>query len=46
MENTAKFVTRHLNDDTTRLILDRKKYEDIDMDLVVNCIESRRKLKG
>ena len=46
MKNTAEFVTRHLNDDTTRLILDRKKYEDIDMDLVVNCIESRRKLKG
>ena len=46
MKNTAEFVTRHLNDDTARLILDRKKYEDIDMDLVVNCIESRRKLKG
>ena len=46
MKNTAEFVTRHLNDDTTRLILDRKKYEDIDMDLAVNCIESRRKLKG
>ena len=46
MKNTAEFVTIHLNDDTTRLILDRKKYEDIDMDLAVNCIESRRKLKG
>ena len=46
MKNTAEFVTRHLNDDTARLILDRKKYEDIDMDLAVNCIESRRKLKG
>ena len=29
MKNTAEFVTIHLNDDTTRLILDRKKYEDI-----------------
>ena len=46
MENLLKFVTEHLNDDCTRLILDRKKYPEIDMDLAVACIESRRKLKG
>ncbi len=46
MERIAEFVRRHISDDTTRLILDRKKWPEIDMDLVVNCIESRRKLKG
>lgn len=42
----ARFVQEHLNDDTARLILDRAKWPDIDIDLAVNCIESRRKLKG
>ncbi len=46
MENLADFVHGHGNDDTTRLILDRNKWPDIDMDLAVNCIESRRKLRG
>ncbi len=46
MEKLADFVHGHGNDDTTRLILDRKKWPDIDMDLAVNCIESRRKLRG
>ncbi len=46
MEKLADFVHVHGNDDTTRLILDRKKWPDIDMDLAVNCIESRRKLRG
>ena len=46
MENLFEFVSIHLNDDSTRLILDRKKYPEIDMDLAVACIESRRKLKG
>ena len=35
-----------MSDDLTRLILDRKKWPDIDMDLAVSCIQSRRKLKG
>ena len=35
-----------MSDDITRLILDRKKWPDIDMDLAVSCISSRRKLKG
>ena len=42
----ARFVQEHLNDDTARLILDRSKWPEIDIDLAVNCIESRRKLKG
>ena len=46
MERLTEFVIKHLNDDTSRLILDRGKYPDIDIDLAVSCIESRRKLKG
>ena len=46
MKNLTEFVIKHLNDDTTRLILDRGKYPEIDMDLAVACIESRRKLRG
>ncbi len=46
MEKTADFVHGHGNDDTTRLILDKAKWPDIDMELAVNCIESRRKLRG
>ena len=42
----AQFVQEHLGDDTARLILDRAKWPEIDIDLAVNCIESRRKLKG
>ena len=46
MKDLTEFVICHLNDDTSRLILDRGKYPRIDMDLAVTCIESRRKLKG
>ena len=46
MEKLTSFVSEHINDDTTRLILDRAKWPEVDMDLAVNCIESRRKLKG
>ncbi len=46
MEQLTAFVQAHLTDDTTRLILDRGKWPGIDMDLAVNCIESRRKLRG
>ncbi len=45
MDILAEFVHVHGNDDTTRLILDRAKWPEIDMDLAVNCIESRRKLR-
>ena len=46
MEKLTAFVQEHIGDDLTRLILDRKKWPDIDMDLAVSCIQSRRKLKG
>ena len=46
MEKLLQFVADHQGDDVSRLILDRNKYPDIDIDLAVNCIESRRKLKG
>ena len=46
MERLTAFVSEHLNDDTTRLIMSRAKWPEIDMDLAVSCIESRRKLKG
>lgn len=46
MQRLAEFVRTHISDDTARLILDRAKWPDIDMDIAVNCIESRRKLRG
>lgn len=46
MKELAEFVTGHLSDDTTRLLLNRAKWPYIDMELAVNCIESRRKLRS
>ena len=46
MEKLTAFVSQHLSEDTARLILNRDKWPEIDMDLAVNCIESRRKLRG
>ena len=46
MEKLTAFVSEHIGDDTTRLIMNRAKWPEIDIDLAVNCIESRRKLKG
>ncbi|MBO5709059.1 MAG: SAM-dependent methyltransferase [Bacteroidales bacterium] len=46
MNKLTSFVSQHMSDDTTRLILDRNKWPDIDVDMAVNCIESRRKLRG
>lgn len=46
MDKLLDFISEHLADDTTRLILDKSKWPGIDMETVVNCIESRRKLKG
>ncbi len=46
MEKLTGFVAEHLNDNLTRLILDRARWPEIDMDLALSCIESRRKLKG
>lgn len=41
-----KFVTEHLNDDVARLVLDRARWSEVDIDLAVACIESRRKLRN
>lgn len=46
MELLTKFVMDHMSDDTTRLMLDKGKWPEIDMVLAVNSIESRRKLRG
>ena len=46
MEKIAAFVQEHIADDTAKLILSRAKWPEIDMDLAVACIESRRKLKN
>lgn len=46
MEKLTEFISAHMSDDTSRLLLARGRWPDIDMDMAVNCIESRRKLKG
>ena len=46
MKHLTDFVQEHINDDVTRLILDRAKWPEIDIDLAAACIESRRKLKN
>ena len=46
MKKLLEFVASHMEDDVTKLILHRSKWPEIDMDLAVSCIESRRKLKG
>ena len=46
VEKLTEFVSAHLTDDISRLLLASGKWPEIDMDLAVNCIESRRKLKG
>ena len=46
MEKLLEFVQNNIQANTARLILDRGKWPDIDMDMAVNCIESRIKLKG
>ena len=46
MEKLTAFVSEHIGDDTTRLIMNKAKWPEINMDMAVNCIESRRKLKG
>ena len=46
MKALTAFVCEHIGDDVTRLVMNRKKHPETDMDLAVNCIESRRKLQG
>ena len=42
----AEFAAVHMNDDLHRLLLNRSRWPEIDMDLAIECIESRKKLKG
>ena len=46
MTELTAFVQEHLNDDVTRLILDRSRWQGIDIELAAACIESRKKLKN
>ena len=46
MKKIAAFVQEHIADDTARLILNRSKWPEIDIDLAVASIESRQKLKN
>lgn len=46
MKDLYRFISEHIGDDVTRLILNRNRWPDIDIDLAVNCIESRKKLIG
>ena len=46
IEKTLDFVDTHIDNDVTSLILNRSKWPEIDMELAVNCIESRRKLRN
>lgn len=45
MKNFSDFITRNENTDTARLLLSYKGDEDFDIDLAVNTIEVRRKLR-
>ena len=46
VERLLEFVQNNIQADTSRLLLDRHKWPDIDIDTAVNCIESRIKLKN
>ena len=46
LNNTLDFAAQNCEKDTSSLLLGRDKWKDIDIDLAINCIESRKKLKG
>ena len=46
LENTISFISEHPEADPTSLALGKGKLKDIDIDLAINTLESRRKLKG
>lgn len=46
MDTFDAFVLEHEGDDTARLLLGRDKYPGIDLDLAVNTIEARRRLRA
>lgn len=39
-----QFISDHQSDDTTKLLLSRKKWPDIDIDVAVNTIEGRKRI--
>ena len=43
-DNLRQFISEHQSDDVTKLLLARKKWPEIDMDLAVNTIEGRRRI--
>ena len=45
MDSFSEFVTKNEGADTAMLLLSRDKYKDIDIDMAVNTIEVRRKLR-
>lgn len=46
MKQLTDFVQEHLGDDTSKLLLKRNKWPEIDINLAVSCIESRNKLRN
>ncbi|MGN1220494.1 MAG: hypothetical protein ACI4TU_06120 [Candidatus Cryptobacteroides sp.] len=46
LQNTLDFAAQNCEKDTSVLLLGRDKWKDIDIDIAINCIESRKKLKG
>jgi len=46
MERLRQFVADHFEDDTMRLVLDKDKWQGIDVDVAVNSIEVRRKVRS
>ena len=46
MKQLTDFVQEHSGDDVSRLLLKRSKWPEIDINLAVSCIESRKKLRN
>ncbi len=46
MNEFVTFVTEHAEDEITKLLLNRSRWPEIDVSAAVDCIISRRKLKG
>lgn len=44
MQKEIGFIREHSGADTTRLLLSRSRWPEVDMDLVVNTIEGRRRM--
>lgn len=43
--STLNFIKEHIDDDPVRLLLTKDKWPDIDMELAVNTIEGRRRIR-